>query len=234
MGNWYLEKQLDRLKHMGHNYIVVKINGNQILVDQKGTEFAVKNGYDLCYISDDDMIHEAGFFKKGVEFMDTHADCGCMAGYTLLPWMSREAQYVPDYFINHPDFSGKFESLKAGGYYPYTLVNPKDNSPKTFELLFGGFFYRPQEALAVGGFPTYMSRMGNRGEMILQTAIQLTGKKNYLYPDITSWHYSAPFGGLKLVQGQSREECLKNDDEIWEKFIARKLPDTTDPRIPKP
>jgi hypothetical protein len=92
---------------------------------------------------------------------------------------------------------------------------------KDFEQVYGAFWFRPQDAKRVGGFPTYLSPLGFRGEMMTQTAIHFLGKKLRLEPSMWSWHYSASFGGLRLVQGSVRDASLKHDSLLWEKFLER-------------
>lgn len=228
--NWYLRNQLERLRHMGHNYMVQRVAGtNQLYGYQAGLEYAKEHGYKTCIGGDDDIIYESNWISHGQVLFEHSPDCGILVGYTLLPWQNEAEQTAPEWFLGSPDYQGKLDQLDKGGYYHCSLINPKDKfdgSIRKYEQVYGGFFFRTEDALNVGGFPTHLSPLGFRGEMMLQTAIYFSGKELWLSPALKSWHYSASFGGLKLVQGEFRQKCLEQDQESWRKFIARRKPTT--------
>lgn len=208
--------------HRNHKYMVEKVLGNNQLAGQNaGLSFAQREGYDLCFYGDDDLIYEPGYFKMGIEYMKEHPECGVLSGMTLIPSMDIPTQTAPEWFWNHDDYQGKLDLCY---YFHCTLIHPT-NEPIEYEQLFGGFFFRTEDAIKVGGFPDYLSPAGNRGENILHTAIYYLGKKLILNPKMISWHYSVPYGGLRIPD-EIKNEYVKEDWKLFYYIRDRKKPST--------
>jgi hypothetical protein len=228
--NWLLNKALMRLQHAGHNWVVVRVEGkNQLCGYQAGLTFAKERKYKFGVASDDDIIFDMGWFEQGEYVMQQFPEAGCLAGMTLLPWMSEEEQKCPDWYLESPEYKGKL--TKECVYYHCILI-PPDDRIREFEQLYGPFFFSVDEFIKVGGFPQFLSPLGYRGEMWPCEASFFDGKKLLMNPVMRCWHYSAAHGGLKLVQGREREKALKEDGELWERFIEKRQPKVVDPRLP--
>jgi hypothetical protein len=226
--NHYFRASLEHLNHMGHNYVVVKVKGtNQLYGYQAGLKYAKDKGYDLCLGGDDDLTYEPGFIETGIRYMEDHPECGILVGKTLVPWLTVESQTVESGWFKTPEFSGTLMALEKDGYFHCTLYNSEDEPIKEYEQVYGGFFFRPDDALKVGGFPTHLSPFGFRGEMMLEVAIMFSGKKQILNPYLLSWHYSVPSGGLRLIDGEFRVRCKQEDLNSWRAFVKRGTPDTS-------
>jgi len=236
--NWFLNKALIRLQHTGHSWTVVRVEGhNQLCGYQAGLNFAKEHEYDLGVASDDDIIFDLDWTYSGQVHMDMmhrdpslmgfDSDCACLAGMTLLPWMSDEEQKCPDWYLDNPEYKG---GLDLCTYYHCSLI-PPDNRIREFEQLYGPFFFRVDEFLKVGGFPTFLSPLGFRGEMWPMVASFFDGKKLLVDPRMRCWHYSASHGGLKVFRSEEREQLAKADGALWEEFIRRRQPRVADPRL---
>jgi len=237
--NWFLNKALLRLQHTGHSWTVVRVEGhNQLFGYQAGLEFAKGHGYEYSVASDDDIIFDLEWVRDAMMDM-AHPERACVAGMTLLPWMSDEEQNCPDWYLESPEYKGKLD--EDCRYYHCTLIPPEPPTDKEgrytqpriqeFEQLFGPFMFRVDEFVKVGGFPLFLSPLGFRGEMFPMVASFFDGMKLVRDPDLRCWHYSASHGGLKLIQGEERERGLKEDTALWEEFIRRRQPIVVDPRL---
>lgn len=214
--NWLLDKALRRLQHQGHSWIAVRTEGhNQLFGYSAGLSFAREHGYETAIASDDDCVFDIGWIVQLQKSMEAHLDASVMAGITLLPWMSMQEQTCPDWFVDHKDHAG---TLDQTDYYHATLVPPW-TEPRAYEQLYGPFMFKVQDFVEVGGFPLFLSPLGFRGEMWPMEACFFRGKKLYIDPKAISWHYSASYGGLKLVAGGDRDRFLKEDTTMWEEFI---------------
>lgn len=236
--NWFLNKALIRLQHTGHSWMVVRVEGhNQLFGYQAGLEFARGHGYELAVASDDDIIFGAGWLHDAKIDMRLHPECACLAGMTLLPWMSDEEQKCPDWYLNNREYKG---GLDLCTYYHCTLIPPEGETDdgrwrqpriEEFEQLFGPFMFRVDEFVKVGGFPMFLSPLGFRGEMWPMVASFFDGKKLLRDPDLRCWHYSAAHGGLKVFKNEERDKLMKADSALWEEFIRRHQPRVMDPRL---
>lgn len=237
--NWLLNKALLRLQHMGHNWTVVRVEGhNQLFGYQAGLQFAKERDYDFGVASDDDIIFDLDWLRHCEMFMQPHVERACTAGMTLLPWMSREEQKCPDWYLNDREYQGGLDLCR---YYHCTLIPPEGETDKDgrylrpyireVEQLFGPFMFRVDEFVKVGGFPLFLSPLGFRGEMWPMVASFFDGMKLVVDPDLCCWHYSAAHGGLKLVPGEARERFTKEDGDLWEEFIRRRQARVVDPRL---
>lgn len=223
----YFRASLELLKNKGHNYIVHRVEGtNQLYGYNAGLAFALANNYDLCLGGDDDLTYEPPFIKQGKEYMETHPECGILVGKTLAPWIHVKDQTIDAKYFKHSEFQGTLKALDEEGYYHCTLLNEEGETLREYEQVYGGFFFRPQEAINVGGFPTHLSPFGYRGEMMLQVATMFSGKKQIMDPSMLSWHYSVPRGGLRLISGDFKLKCREEDLNSWKKFIQRGTPNT--------
>lgn len=227
--NWLVNKSLMRLQHKGHNWTVVRVEGNnQLCGYQAGLMFAKERGYEFGVASDDDIIFDLGWFDQGESVMLQFPEAGCLAGMTLLPWMSEEEQKCPDWYLENPEYKGKL--TKECVYYHCILI-PPDDRIRDFEQLYGPFFFRVDEFVKVGGFPQFLSRLGFRGEMHPMVASFFDGKKLLMNPVMRCWHYSAAHGGLKVFTSEEKQKLLKEDEELWQKFIQKRIPKVVDPRL---
>jgi glycosyltransferase involved in cell wall biosynthesis len=170
--NWLLRSGLERLRDMGHYYMVETVSGtNQCDAYNAGLRYASSRKYTFCLGCDDDIILEAGWVKKGRQNMIDDPNLGLCAGITLDPGKSRAYQTIgtvesglsPD-TIYHPDLEGK---LIKGDYY-HCIYIPPTLEPRYYEVLYGMAFFRAEDAVKVGGFPTFLSPLGFRGEMYMQ------------------------------------------------------------------
>lgn len=230
---WNFRILLEFLKmNKGHQYYVQRVEGkNQMDACQAGLEYASKNGYEICFDSDDDILYDAGFIAQGFKIMDMKKDIGVLVGHTLLPWEPLSKQTITDEQLSNPDFNGMFKNLENGGYYHCSMVHPYDKNMREYQQLFGSFFFRTKDVLDVGGFPLYLSKLGYRGEMIVHSALLFAGKKLVLNPKMLSWHYSVPYGGLRMVQGEEREQGRKHDEALCDAVIKRGTPSTSKPEV---
>lgn len=224
----YFRDGMERMKHSGHEYFVARCDGNnQHDACNIGLQYAVDKGYKLCLCSDDDLIYDPGFIEKGINYMDENPECGVMVGYTFVPPQTIKQQTMQGIMYGHKDFTGKIEDMgPSGGYYHCVYFNPYIKEPKEFEVLFGGFFFRTEDAIRVGGFPTHLSKSGFRGELMLEVAIGRLGKKLILNPELISWHYSNPTGGMRSIPEDIRKKNISEDVKKWEAFIKRGTADT--------
>jgi glycosyltransferase involved in cell wall biosynthesis len=222
--NSFLRIGLERLRILGHEYSVENVVGtNQLYGYNAGTRHAMRQGYKYCLGGDDDIIYNPKWILKGRQNMVDDSNLGICAGITLNPMYSLESQTIgiglsPD-TINHPDFRGR---VQEGDYYHCIFV-PPTSAPRYYEVVYGGFFFRPEDVLSVGGFPTFLSPLGYRGEMMLETAIFFMGKKLMVDPTMISWHYQAPYGGLRF-DSDTKAKYLAQDLETWKKWVEKKLP----------
>jgi hypothetical protein len=222
----YFRKQLEFLRLNGHPYYVEHIVGNnQDFAHQAGLNYALAKGYDLCVGCDDDLIFAKDFIVRGVEIMKDRPECGILVGMTYLPWIEMTDQIAPEWFWTHNDYAGKLDQCD---YYHCTLKHPTDNILE-YEQVYGGWFYRPEDAFKVGGFPLYLSPLGYRGEMFVQTAIFFMGKKILLNPKMESWHYNIVTGGARRFTDEQREIYVKQDLIKFRAFLERKQPTTGEP-----
>jgi hypothetical protein len=90
-------------------------------------------------------------------------------------------------------------------------------------VIYGGFFFRPEDVMSVGGFPVFLSPLGYRGEMMLETAIFFMNKKLMVDPTMISWHYQATYGGLRF-DPETKAKYLAQDSETWKKWLAKRQP----------
>ena len=237
--NWLLNKALIRLQHAGHSWTVVRVEGrNQLFGYEAGLQFAQQKGYELGIASDDDIIFGLGWVRDGMMDMALDPKRACLAGMTLLPWMSDEEQKCPDWYLNNPEYQG---GLDLCTYYHCTLIPPEGDTDKEgrykeprireFEQLYGPFLFRIDEFVKVGGFPLFLSPLGFRGEMWPMVASFFDGKKLVRDADMCCWHYSAAHGGLKVFKSEDRERMAKEDEELWQKFVQKREPRVVDPRL---
>lgn len=219
--NQMLVKQLEFLKNKGHRYLVLKdIGKNQLDALNIGLKYAEQYKYDLCFYGDDDILYEPDFFELGIKYMENYPDCGVLSGLTLNPWQTIEEQTPPSEIWEDEYYQGK---LKNNSSYYHCISNHPTDDPIDCETLFAGFFFRTEDAVKVGGFPTYMSPSGNGGENILQTAILYSGKKLRLYPKMVSWHYYISEGGLRKSK-EEREINTELDEKFFNYIRDRKKP----------
>jgi GT2 family glycosyltransferase len=227
--NSFLRSGLERLRTLGHEYTVENVLGtNQLYGYNAGLNHALTHGYKYCLAGDDDIVYELGWMAKGRQHMVEDINLGICAGITLNPLYSLESQTIgiglPLDTVNHPDFRGR---LQEADYYHCIFV-PPTTTPKYYEVTYGGFFYRTEDAISVGGFPIFLSPLGFRGEMILQTAIFFMGKKMMVDPTMISWHYQCPYGGLRF-DAPTKEKHLAHDFDIWHRWVAKRLPKVEPP-----
>jgi glycosyltransferase involved in cell wall biosynthesis len=217
--NWFFDKGLHRLQHKGHSWLVCRTEGhNQLFGYQKGLEYAIEKGYDYAIASDDDCVLELDWIEQLTRTIGVVPEASVVAGLTLLPWMSDDDQRCPDWFVDHKDHSGKLDQTD---YYHATLIPPWDE-PREYEQLYGPFLFKVQDFADVGGFPTFLSPLGFRGEMWPMEACFFRGRKLLIDPWARSYHYSASHGGLKLVIGEERQRHLEADKAMWDGFIQKK------------
>jgi hypothetical protein len=178
--NWLLRAGLERLRHMGHNYLLAPVTGiNQMAGYSAGLSWATEHGYKYCMAGDDDIIYENGWIVQGRRHMEDDENLGICAGITLIPSYTKESQtigvhpYLPPEVERLPDFSGTLEK----GDFCHCIYVPTHKTPKYYERVYGGFFFRTEDGLKVGGFPDYLGPLGFAGEGIFQTAIFFLGKK---------------------------------------------------------
>jgi glycosyltransferase involved in cell wall biosynthesis len=227
LSNRYFSGGRKRLEYNGHKCELIRsLIGNQHNSCNIGVQYAKDNGYELCFCTDDDIIYEDGYIEKGIEYMNNNRSCGVLTGYTLCPEMTIAEQTMDEFMRNHKDFSGKIEDMGRSGYEHCIFVNPTLKAPQEYETLFGPFFFRTEDAISVGGFPTHLSKYGNRGEIILKIAIGFLGKKLILEPSMVAWHYSNPSGGLRTIDGEFKKICIEEDFKKFDEFIKRRTPHT--------
>jgi hypothetical protein len=172
---------------------------------------------------DDDIIYEDGWVAKGRQHMIDDDNLGICAGITLNPRFSLESQTIgiglPLETVDHPDFRGRIEEAD----YYHCIFVPPTTAPRYYEVIYGGFFFRPEDVMKVGGFPTFLSPLGYRGEMMLETAIFFMNKKLMVDPTMISWHYQAPYGGLRFAP-ETKSKYLAQDTDTWKKWVVKKQP----------
>jgi len=222
--NAFLRVGLERMRSLGHNYYVQRVTGtNQLYGYNAGMKFAHDAGYKYCLGGDDDIIYELGWLRKGRQNMVDDPNLGICAGVTLNPRYSLDSQTIgiglPIETINHPDFAGKIDKAD----YYHCIFVPPTKEPRYYEVIYGGFFFRPDDAVNVGGFPSFLSPLGYRGEMMLETAIFFSGKKIMLDPTMISWHYQCPYGGLRYPP-DVKQQYFDSDMAIWQKWVVRRIP----------
>jgi len=235
--NWMIDTATRRLAHLGHSWLVARVEGhNQLFGYQRGLEFAKENGYEYAIASDDDCVFSLGWIGRMLVDIMKHQDASCFCGSCLIPWESEETQQQDGPFGKWSDteeFQGK---LEPEPHFFHITRLPPDDEIREYEQIYGPFIFRVKDFFDVGGFPTWLSRLGFRGEMMAQTATFFNGRKLYLDPKAKSWHYSVPHGGLREVlpnkMGGDREECLAQDRKAWDAFMKRRTPDTSDPSVP--
>lgn len=229
--NYLCRSGLERLRHQGRQYLVENIQGtNQLYGYNAGLRHANEHGYEICLAGDDDLIYEPGWIKKGVNHMNNDQDLGVCVGMTLSPRQSLEEQSLgvgmDPACADNPDFDGTL----SRGLYCHCIFVPMDKTPKYYEQVYGGFFFRTADAIAVRGFPTFLSPLGFRGEMMLQSAIHFLGRKLMVDPTMLSWHYQANYGGLRF-DDKIRAKYVEEDLKIWNSWLAKKLPLVEKPEI---
>lgn len=222
--NWFLRTGLERLRNLGHEYIVENIVGsNQLSGYNAGVSYAIRQGYNYCLGGDDDIIYDPKWIVKGRQHMIDDSTLGICAGITLNPRYSLGEQTIgiglPPDTINHPDFRGKIEQAD----YYHCIFVPPTPEPRYYEVIYGGFFFRPEDVATVGGFPVFLSPLGYRGEMMTETAIFFMGRKIMVDPTMISWHYQATYGGLRF-DDETKAKYLAEDLETWKKWVVRRLP----------
>jgi predicted phosphoadenosine phosphosulfate sulfurtransferase len=72
----------------------------------------------------------------------------------------------------------------------------------------------------------YLSPFGQRGELILEVAIGRLGKKQIMHPELISWHYYNPTGGLRGLPKETQEKYRAEDFAKWDLFVKRGTADT--------
>jgi hypothetical protein len=214
-------------KIKGRKVVMEYVPGiNQLAGYNAGLKYALDHGYDLCVGTDDDCTFEQSWFRRGRKYMHSDPDCGVLFGYCLLSFQSLEEQTCSlEYALNEPEYQGR---LKEMLFYHCSVLDPR-MIYKNIEQGYGPFYFRPKDAQAVHGLPSYLSPLGFRGEAILQDSIRRLGKKLILDPEMWCWHHSASFGGLRLVQGETRRLALEHDLKIWNAILARGTPSTARP-----
>jgi len=227
--NWNLNCSIQHYeKHLNGKVMRMRVNGqNQLAGYQAGMEWAVWQGYDLCVGTDDDIIFEKDWFERGNKFMyeDSLEKVGVLVGMTFLPHKPMSEQTCPTHLLTHPEYQGTL----AVCHYAHCMFLPPWKERKEYEQVFGPFYFRPRQAKSVGGFPTYLSPLGFRGEMMLQTALHFQGRKLVHDPQMVCWHYSTPFGGLRVLPPPGKDTFLKADLDVWSKFLARGTASTVKP-----
>lgn len=217
--NWLFNKSLNRLGHLGHNWLVSRVRGaNQLFGYQAGLAHASAHGYELAAASDDDCVLGACWIRMLTATLERRGDAAVAAGITLLPWMSDEEQTCPDWFVDHKDHAGRLDQTD---YYHATLIPPW-TEPREYEQIYGPFVFRVRDFVEVGGFPTFLSPLGFRGEMWPMEACFFRGRKLLIDPLARCHHYSASHGGLKGIVGEERRRFLAEDTTMWESFIAQR------------
>jgi GT2 family glycosyltransferase len=222
--NTFLRTGLERLRLLGHDYAVENVTGtNQLYGYNAGLNYAIAHKYKYALGGDDDLIYEPGWLKKGRQNMIDDPNLGICVGPTLNPHYSLDAQTIgiglPPDTIDHPDFRGKIEQAD----YYHCIFVPPGKDLRYYEVVYGGFFFRPEDAQKVGGFPMFLSPLGYRGEMMLETAIFFLGRKLAVDPTMISWHYQAPYGGLRF-DDETKAKHLTQDTETWKKWVVKRLP----------
>lgn len=215
---WYFTTGLEHhRRYKNRNYHVQRVSGtNQHDACQAGLNYADANGYEYCFVSDDDLIYDQDYFKMALNYMDDHSKCGVLVGMTYMPFVPMSEQIRPPEYEGHPDFAGTIDNPV---YYHCTMQQPGDE-PRQYEQLFGGHLYRTQDAVKIGGYPKNLSPLGNRGEMILECSIALyTGKTLTLNPKMISWHYSQTTGGCRYTDTELRKKYLAHDLNAWDDFV---------------
>ena len=229
--NWLVDTSTRRFAHLGHNWAVVRVPGNnQLYGYQAGLEFARDNGYEYAFAGDDDIVLSLGWLDMAFRDLESPFVGGdkasCVCGPTLIPWESEESQKqdgIHGVWSHTEEFQGKLEPVPH--FFHVTRI-PPDNKIREYEQIYGPFMLRVKDFLDVGGFPTWLSRLGFRGEMMAQTATFFNGRKLLLDPTLKSWHYSVSTGGLRWVQGDDRKDCLEQDMKSWQRFMSLRKPTT--------
>lgn len=222
--NWFVNIGMQHYEKVRHRTIVLeRVSGiNQLAGYTAGLKFAVDMGYDLAVGTDDDIIFEQSWFRRGKKEMVANPDYGILVGMTLLPHIPIVEQTCPPHMLNHPEYQGTLEVC----HYAHCTFLPPSTEPRTFQQLYGPFFFRPKDVKACGGFPSTLSPLGFRGEMQAQTCQYWSGKKLVLDPLMWSWHYSCPYAGLRELPPPGKDTFLKQDLDVWIKFLARGKPTT--------
>jgi len=229
--NWILQCAMQHYeKILGSRITLQRVEGhNQLFGYQAGLEYALEHGYSLCVGTDDDITFEPGWFQRGNQYMQCYdaklKDVGVLVGMTLLPHKTLPEQTCPPHLLSHPEYQGTL----AVCHYAHCMFLPPWREPRAYEQVFGPFYFRPEQAKSVGGFPTYLSPLGFRGEMVMQTALHFQGRKLIVNPNMICWHYSVPFGGLRLITPAEKEIYLKQDLDTWDAFLKRGTATTEKP-----
>lgn len=219
--NWLFNKTLNRLYHQHHSWFVDYRQGkNQLVGFQAGLEFAADRGHDLAVITDDDIMLKPGWVERLHEDHRQVPEAAAIAGITLLPWEAEEAQGVPEWFLEHPDYQGKADMNSC--YFHCTLWPPWDEA-REYEQLFGAFMCKVEDFMNVGGFPQFLSPAGCRGEQWPMIACHNGGKKLLVDPLARSWHYSAPVGGLRWMGPEKKAEYQQSDFKMFGEWLKRRL-----------
>jgi hypothetical protein len=227
--NWNLSCAIQHYEqHIGGRIVIQRVEGvNQLAGYQAGLEYANWSGYDLCVGTDDDITFEKDWFEQGNAFMrsDTKEEVGVLVGMTFLPHKPLSEQTCPTHLLTHPEYQGTLDVC----HYAHCMFLPPWKERREYEQVFGPFYFRSRQAKSVGGFPTYLSPLGFRGEMVMQSALFFQGRKLVHDPQMVCWHYSNPRGGLRDLPPPGKDAFLKQDLEVWGKFLARGTASTLRP-----
>ncbi|MFA5378910.1 MAG: hypothetical protein WC455_24365, partial [Dehalococcoidia bacterium] len=145
--NWFLDTAIQHYQKVRKRKVILqRVEGhNQLFGYQAGLEYALDHGYDLCVGTDDDIIFEQSWFRRGRRLMDLLQGAGVLVGYTLLPFQTIDEQTAPDGYLDHPDYQGR---LKECLWYHCSVLDPR-MIQKDFEQVYGAFWFRPQDAKRV-------------------------------------------------------------------------------------
>lgn len=174
------------------------ISHNRVLY---GTE------HEWILIIGDDNIPEPTYIEELVNALQGD-NIAAVGGITL---------HNETYF--HAYTKKEIEHRKESIFTPIQWKRHQDKSIKDSKHLYGGFLYRTDIGIAIGGFPRNLSNVGYREETDFTYRLHLSGFKMYVVPKAFQFHYRAPNGGIRCPEWMKKELYESDEKKFKEKLI---------------
>jgi len=107
--------------------------------------------------------------------------------------------------------SNKIEDIYLGQNEQW-YFHPSTVKPKEVDHLYSSFLYRK----SIAEYPDNLSPMGHREETILTYEIKRKGYKVIFNPQVKTWHFSSPSGGIRM---ETKVQNVDHDNAIFNKKL---------------
>lgn len=202
--NQQIMATLQALEAEGHRWRLIRgVRQGPPIAHQKVLD---ETPHDLVLVIGDDCLIPPDYLERLHKVIIKDKKIAAVGGICLhLPQLKENVPY-------HPNYIKQVLQDDPFKFHPLQWQRHPDKKLKPVCHLYGGFIYRTEAFKAVGGFPTYLSKVGHREETDTTIRLWLAGYKLYVDPTAEFFHFRARSGGIR---NWNIKELFENDDKAF-------------------